>query len=145
MTELKPRRFRLTKFEKLNSWHKGSLYFVVTVLWITGAVHGLGRRADFLFDLSGVDALWSLLLKVHGGFSFIFTFLFGSLLFHISSGIVKKWNRKSGVSMLTTCVVLIVTGVLLYYTGDERTREITVYVHLIVGLLLPILICVHVA
>jgi hypothetical protein len=45
--------------------------------------------------------------------------------------------------MLVVCSLLILTGCLLYYAGNEIAREVSSHIHLTLGLALPLLLGFH--
>jgi hypothetical protein len=53
-------------------------------------------------------------------------------------------NRANGSIFLSAFAVLTITGYGLYYAGSERLRAWTSWLHLAVGLALPILLLIHV-
>lgn len=84
------------------------------------------------------------LLKVHGAAAMAALVLVGSLLTrHVRGGWVSRRNRASGAATLGLGALLTLTGYLLYYAGDERVRDVSSYVHLALGLALPIALGVH--
>jgi hypothetical protein len=115
-------------------------------VWVSGAVwlgiHYLARPQDTL-GLPGNSAeTWS--LKVHGAFAFLAIwgggFLWG---FHIIKAWPREQHRWSGGTLITVSLLLILSGYLLYYVGDERSRQFISLVHWILGLGLPIVYLTH--
>ena len=53
-------------------------------------------------------------------------------------------NRTNGSIFLGAFGILTITGYGLYYAGDERLRAWTSWIHLGVGLALPILLLIHI-
>jgi hypothetical protein len=119
--------------------HRRLLYAVLGVLLATGGywalVHYLG------FPSYPGEAL---LMKVHGAAAMAALIMVGGLLYtHVPTGWSERRSRASGGTMLATCGLLAVTGYLLYYAGGETARAVTSYVHLAVGVALPIALAVH--
>jgi hypothetical protein len=77
-------------------------------------------------------------LKVHGGLAFL-ALWFGGMMWgtHMLKGWSQKRRRWSGLALLTVFLVLIVTGYLLYYAGDEDLRAKISLVHWIIGMGIP--------
>lgn len=75
------------------------------------------------------------MLRLHGMAMMICLFLYGSLL---RVHMIKAWhvrrNRTTGLIAVTTFLLLVLTGYLLYYAGDETSRPIISLAHWIVGL-----------
>src|SRR5438045_1400074 len=53
-------------------------------------------------------------------------------------------NRANGSVFLGVFAVLTITGYGLYYAGGEMLREWTSWIHLALGLALPILLLIHI-
>jgi hypothetical protein len=84
------------------------------------------------------------LTKVHGAGAFIALISFGMILSaHVPAGWRAGWSRKSGLFLLGTIVVLILTAWGLYYCGDDELRQGLVYGHLSSGVMVPIALIVH--
>jgi hypothetical protein len=62
------------------------------------------------------------------------------LVAHIAGGWRMRANRKTGVALTTAFALLIATGAALYYS---EARHFYFTVHLIAGLLLPVLAGMH--
>ena len=80
-------------------------------------------------------------MKIHGAAAMAILVLIGMLL----SGHVRfAWragrNRANGSVFLSALAALTITGYGLYYAGGERLRAWTSWIHLAVGLALPILL-----
>lgn len=132
---------------QLSTRHKRWFYSVATVLFLSGAACVLfgfqaGRdeaRADFFRSLK----VWS--LKLHGAAAMAFLIAIGIL---IPTHIKRAWqagrNRANGVFSVTVIAVLVVTGYGLYYLGDERWRDATSWIHLILGFAIPALLALHI-
>ena len=71
--------------------------------------------------------------------------LIGMLLTgHVRFAWRARRNRGNGSLFLSALAVLSVTGYGLYYAGDESLREWTSWIHLGVGLALPLFLILHV-
>jgi hypothetical protein len=125
-------------------WLTGSrrwtVYAVCLGLWTTGcgwlAFHFF-LRAKGMFgpEPSPAEPWW---LKAHGAFGFTGLWLFGLLWgVHIVNGWRTGRRRWSGVAMFTLFAVLILSGYLLYYAGDDTVRGAVSYMHWIIGLGAP--------
>ena len=130
----------------LGPWHKRLLYSAGAFLWLSGAVwlyfqYGVPAQEENLFQLHSIRAF---LLKCHGAIAMVFLVVLGSVFYHIPPGWQKKSQRVSGVTLITVCGLLIMTGWGLYYLGNEQWRNSTSLIHSVVGLLLPAFIFIHV-
>jgi hypothetical protein len=120
--------------------------FVGIGVWFTGLgwviVHFLIKPQDPLsFANSSSEPLW---LKIHGAFAFLALWT-GGMLWGIH--VVKAWgarrHRWSGSTLFGAFLILIVTGYLLYYVADDRTRNAISWIHWLLGLALPLAYLVH--
>ena len=90
-----------------------------------------------LFPLAG----W---VKVHGMLNPFLCGLLGYLTHqHIRVGWRTRANLTSGVAMVVVFGGLILSGTILAYGGSESTREVVVWIHRGLGLLLPLGLAAH--
>jgi hypothetical protein len=121
----------------LPSAQRWLVYASSALLVITGLAWA---SLHYFGDAAGVDARAALpfnafMMKVHGGAAMAALLGLGSLLpQHVPRGWSAKLNRKSGVATLAVASLLVLTGYLLYYSGDEFFRQLASYVHLGAGL-----------
>lgn len=84
-------------------------------------------------------------MKIHGAAAMGILVLIGMLLSaHVRFAWRARRNRTNGSVFLSAFAVLTITGYGLYYAGGERLRAWTSWIHLAVGLALPILLLVHI-
>jgi hypothetical protein len=130
---------------RLNPSSLGAIYALLTTLFASGAVWLV---ADALKDRDGGEAWQAVaanLLMVHGGASMATLVILGALYpLHMRLGWRANRNRVSGGLMVTINGLLILTAFGLYYSGSDVVRAWTGYVHIAVGLALPILVGIHV-
>jgi hypothetical protein len=120
----------------LGPLQKRTLYLTITLLWLSGAIW---------LRLPAGHASGPLWMKIHGAAAMAFLIVFGTLLHdHVPTGWQQKRERRSGGSLLGICVVLILTGWLLYYAGSEGLRHWASVIHWVLGLLIPVVIFLHV-
>ncbi len=118
---------KLTKIQRFLTHLSFFALFCSGLVWVV---------FNFLLDSSNPFRflnLWS--LKIHGFFAFVFLISFGMILStHISFNLrVKKNRRPSGIILTIIFCLLIISGYLLYYSGDEMIRNFSSYFHLILG------------
>ena len=84
------------------------------------------------------------LLRLHG-FVLIPTLLGvgGLLVVHVPMGWRSKAQRSTGVALLIVIGVLILSGYMLYYVGDDGVRNWTSVTHWTIGLVMPLLFLWH--
>jgi len=124
-------------------------YAVFLVLFLSGVVwlvlhYFCGAVGEF-----GVmsNPLESKVLCIHGVAAFGFAFIFGNIwAIHVKFGIQKKYkkNFKSGVMNALLVTILIMTGLLLYYAGNDMVRITASVMHWVCGILLFVVIVLHV-
>jgi hypothetical protein len=126
---------------------KAALYALTGLVWLSGVLWLYFRyfgRVQTEFGLQAHPAQgWC--LEVHGAVAMLFLILLGTFIpNHIRLGWHQNRQRPSGVSLLTMCGILILTGWGLYYLGNESLRRSTSLLHSVLGALLPVVIAVHV-
>jgi hypothetical protein len=132
---------------RLDLTHRRSLYAVAAVLFLSGLCWAV---LHYFADALGVGerqvlAVNAALMKIHGAAAMLGLLLLGTLLpRHVPLGWRGRLNKRSGFWMLLLSATMIATGYLLYYAGGEATRTLASYVHLGVGLLLPVLLGAHI-
>jgi hypothetical protein len=129
---------------RLKRLQRYSLYAVLSLLFLSGAAWAywnylVGSPGDFE---AGAKA-WA--MKIHGAAAMGILVLIGMLLSaHVRFAWRARRNRGNGSVFLSAFAVLIITGYGLYYVGGERLRAWTSWIHLTVGLALPILLVMHI-
>jgi MFS family permease len=132
---------------QLGVWHRRWFYGVSLLLFLTGAVWVLfdwlatreEARADFFQSLE----VWA--LKVHGAAAMAFLVVLGMLILtHIKPGWRMRRNRANGAVVVMIVALLVVSGYGLYYFGDEQWRSAASWIHVVLGLAAPPLLCWHI-
>jgi hypothetical protein len=84
-------------------------------------------------------------MKIHGAAAMAVLVLVGMLLNeHVRLAWRAGRNRANGSVFLSAFAFLTITGYGLYYAGGERLRAWMGWIHLAVGLILPILLLIHI-
>jgi hypothetical protein len=116
------------------------VYAVAAAVWITGAGwlvfhHFVRVQAEFGPMASPLEPWW---LRLHGAAAFGALLILGLLWgVHVVNGWRARRRRWSGGLLLGATVVLIVSGYLLYYAGDETLRNAVSLLHWVLGLGAP--------
>ena len=129
---------------RLKPFHRRLLYGVFALLFFSGAACAYWNNlvpspGDFEM---GAKA-WA--MKVHGAAAMAILVLVGMLLTgHVRSAWRARRNRGNGSLFLSAFGILTVTGYGLYYAGGENLRAWSSWIHLAVGLALPLLLILHI-
>jgi hypothetical protein len=128
----------------LGPLQKKTLYSGLALLWLSGV---FWLYFQFLANQSeGTVSLvqtWS--LKIHGAAAMAFLVILGALLpVHVRLAWKQNRNRVAGAWLLSLNAFLILTGWMLYYTGNEMTRPWISALHWGVGLGLPFFVYLHI-
>jgi hypothetical protein len=120
------------------------LYFVVALLFLSGVAWTYWNYFVASRDDSEMAAkAWA--MKIHGGAAMAILVLIGMpLTGHVRVAWRARRNRGNGSLFLSALAVLTTTGYGLYYAGGERLRAWASWIHLGVGLALPLLLTFHV-
>ena len=129
---------------RLKSGHKYFLYLVLVLLFFSGLAWAFSSYlAPLPNEFQSSSKLWA--MKIHGAAAMAILVLLGTLLNgHVKFAWMAHRNRINGVLVLATFAILTLTGYGLYYSGSEKLRTWTSWVHLCVGLFLPILLVFHI-
>jgi hypothetical protein len=115
---------------------------VLALLFFSGAAWAWFNYFLTAEDVAAAKA-WA--MKIHGAAAMATLVLIGTILTaHVRFAWRAKRNRGNGVLFLSTFGILTVTGYGLYYAGGERLWAWTSWIHLGVGLVVPILLVVHI-
>lgn len=116
----------------------GWFWSMLALLALTGIVLFPGMLA-LRFDLD-VPERWMIGGRIfwagaHGLGAFCALLLFGSLLpLHVRHGLRQRRNRSTGIALLMTLPLLILTGWGVYYVSNESLARWTSALHVIVAL-----------
>ena len=129
---------------RLKPFHRRLLYGVIALLFLTGAAWAYWNVfVPSPGDFERSAKTWS--MKIHGAAAMAILVLIGMLLTgHVRFAWRARRNRGNGSLFLSAFAVLTVTGYGLYYAGGESLRAWTSWIHLGVGLALPLLVILHV-
>jgi cation transport ATPase len=120
------------------------LYAVLALLFLSGVAWTYWTYlAASPGDFETTGKAWA--MKIHGAGAMAVLVLIGMLLSaHVRFAWRARRNRANGSVFLSVFAVLTITGYGLYYAGDERLRAWTSWIHLGIGVALPILLLVHI-
>jgi hypothetical protein len=136
----------IRKAGSLGRTRRWVLYIVGTGVWLTGGLWLLSRyflvkQGEFGPTTNPLEPWW---LKLHGAFAFAAVWVFGLLWgIHIAKLWPHKRRRSSGGVLTGIFALLILSGYLLYYVGDDRIRPLISATHWVVGLACPVFFAWH--
>ena len=135
-----------TRSARLARWQIMLLAISGALLWLSGGawllLHYFGQmQGEFGPEINPLEP-W--LLRLHGLVLIPALIGLGGLLVaHIPKGWKDVPQRNIGLGLTGLVIVLIVSGYLLYYLGDETLRSWTSIVHWSIGLLVPTIFIWH--
>jgi magnesium-transporting ATPase (P-type) len=128
---------------RLKRLQKYLLYAVLALLFLSGVAWTYWNYLRLPGDFETSAKAWA--MKIHGAAAMAVLVLIGMILSaHVRFAWRARRNRANGSVFLSAFAVLIITGYGLYYAGGERLRAWTSWIHLAVGLALPILLLIHI-
>jgi hypothetical protein len=138
MRHQRPDRIRLRRLQRY------FLYVVLALIFLTGVAWAYWNYLAASPGDFGMSAkAWA--MKIHGAAAMAVLILVGMLLNeHMRLAWRARRNRANGSIFLSAFAFLTITGYGLYYAGGERLRAWTSWVHLAIGLVLPILLLIHI-
>jgi hypothetical protein len=111
-------------------WQRLLTWWGLAVCTLSGCAYLLGHEFGVLAQSIGNHSV----LVVHGVSAAGVIFIVGTVAtVHIQAGLVAKKSLFSGFFQLFVLVLLITTGLLLYY-GTEEIRDLAVFIHWTFGL-----------
>ena len=128
---------------RLNRLQRYFLYAVLGLLFLSGVAWAYWNYLRSPGDFETSAKAWT--MKIHGAAAMAILVLVGMLLTgHVRFAWRARRNRANGSIFLSAFAALTLTGYGLYYAGGERLRAWTSWIHLVVGLALPILLLIHI-
>ena len=128
---------------RLKRLQRRFLYAVLALLFFSGVAWAYWNYLASTGDFEISAKTWA--MKIHGAAAMVILVLIGMLLSaHVRFAWRARRNRANGSVFLSAFTVLTITGYGLYYAGGERLRAWTSWIHLGVGLALPILLLIHI-
>jgi len=126
--------------------HERILYWIKSGVYASGIVwmalhYGFARGAAG----QGVHRWEPTVMEIHGAFAMAALMLLGSL---VSTHVARAWrarlNLASGISAGAASALLVLTGYLLYYAGNDSVRAASSVMHMVLGALGPLVLVWHV-
>lgn len=119
---------------------------MIALLFLTGTGWWIADRLKETAYSETSQSVAANLLMLHGGAAMIALLLFGAMFpIHIQQSWLRGKNRVMGSVLLATGAILIATAFGLYYAGSDIVRPWMSWIHLMIGLALPVLLLCHIA
>lgn len=131
---------------RLPRWHEWLIYAATAVLFVTGAAWLLLDRFGKVQGEFGPEPNHALpwMLLIHGTVAYTFVIVAAMLVpVHMRLGWKSGRNRPSGLLLIGISLLLLFSGLALYYSTGEALRAAIGVLHWIIGLALPIPIIIH--
>ncbi len=124
---------------------RAAVYAIGALLWLSGAVwlllHHAFRQASAFGPLP--NPAEAPLMRIHGLLAVGGVFLIGWMsAAHVSARWSSERNRRSGLALGVTALLLVLSGYALYYTVGAP-HDAAAYAHETVGLLSPVAALAH--
>lgn len=135
-----------TRSARLARWQIMLLTISGALLWLSGAawllLHYYGQvQGEFGVETNPLEPWF---LRLHGLVLIPALLGFGGLfIVHIPKGWKDKSQRVVGVALTSVFSILILSGYMLYYVGDEAIRDWTSIMHWGIGLGSPAIFIWH--
>ena len=126
---------------KLNASTLWAIAIIVGINFISGAIYAVWGWAA-----SPEMTAPHIVLKAHGISGIALQILLGFLIAcHMQPAARARRNVASGLALASPLVLLVLSGAGLYYAGNESVRELCRWVHVCIGMMLPLPLVIHVA
>ena len=121
----------------MTRWRRRLVQATALALWISGlswlGLHYCGVRQGAFGPEAHPAEVW--VIRTHGALAFVAVALVGYMwALHVGPGWARGARRRSGGTITTVAMLLLVTGYFLYY-GDEQLRVWSSLAHSIAGVL----------
>lgn len=134
------------KTARLAAWQIWLLTLSGSGLWLSGSgwllLHYFGQKAGEYGPEMNPAEPW--MMTAHGLFLIpVLLGIGGIFVAHIPKGWSHVRQRVAGVALCTVLAILVASGYLLYYAGDEALRDWSGLIHWVIGLGLPVIFLWH--
>jgi hypothetical protein len=132
---------------KMPGWMKAWIYSAASICLASGAMwlvlhNFVSREGDFGPEQHPLERV---MLVGHGCVSLLLVWLLGVIfIIHVKRGWQKKQNRTAGLIISLISLLLMLSGMGLYYLGSEQLRMNTATLHWVLGLLAGLALPMHI-
>ena len=130
------------------TWFPNIIISIMVVLLITGCLLtpttlDLRMEWDMPWRLSADQRVYTVAL--HTLFSYVMLCLFGAIWrIHILAGIKQKQNLYSGLTLTGIMIALTITGVGIFYLGNDTASTLASITHLVLGTIIVFFFFYHI-
>lgn len=127
--------------------YQSILFTVLATSWVSGVTFFiLNTFITVEGDFGPQKHPWQFpAISIHGFAAFSMMILFGAML---ASHVPLTWKIKKlrlwGLTFVSAVSLQIITGYTLYYIAGENSRIFIGYIHLVIGISLPLLLTLHI-
>lgn len=132
---------------KVSKQVQGALFIGIAVSLVSGVLFfALKTWFDIEGEFGPEKHFWQFpVLKIHAASAFFIMIFSGAMLgSHVQFGWRSKRSRNTGSMLVLLFGLQIGSAYSLYYLADDLARVITEYIHLGVGLVLPLSLAIHI-
>lgn len=127
----------MSRNARLQGRLKPLFYSVFSALFLSGALWWV---LSYFFHHE-----FSSILKIHGALAMSFLIILGWMIpAHVQLAWKLRKNKFSGIILIVFLAVLITSGYGLYYFSGDALRNATTWIHIGLGLSLPLAIIWHI-
>jgi heme A synthase len=129
------------------AWFYQVVIVILVTLFLSGVLlipttFDMRFEWDVIWRLTGQQRLIS--VATHTTSSYLLFLIIGALsTIHMRAGFIKRKNKISGVLLVLCFFVMMLSGVGLFYLADEELITLASLVHMVLGLLLPLVFIMH--
>jgi len=129
------------------TWLRKGLYALYATAWCSG-ISFFVLKTWFVAagEFGPLKHSWQFpSLQLHGAAAFLMMLTFGYVLgAHVQHAWTNERHKKSGIAIVASNALLMISAYLLYYIAQDEMRDIVEYTHLLVGFSLPFTLFFHV-
>ena len=138
---MKPDLVRLTRLHEWITYLLSAVVFISGIAWLY-FFYFVRIEGEYGFEM---HPMTNISLVAHGLSALCLLVVLGTLLpIHIARAWRLKKNRTSGAFFFSVFFLLIISGMGLYYLGNEKAQNFASVFHWGLGLLFPILLGWHI-
>jgi len=120
-------------------------FLVVIITGVLLVPNALDMRLGWSLPWSLSSSARTWFVSSHAASYYLTLLMVGALwTVHMRAGWLRRENIISGMALISALALLALSGLLLYYAGEDNVVNAAVLAHVGVGLLLPAVLIVHI-